>query len=80
LHDAARDARGESNVFLMHQSFISLALLIATTLVAGFFAYIHSIKRQAYLLVWTAAWAVSRFIMWGPHSRQTQRQVRCKVH
>src|SRR5438876_9046698 len=42
----------------MHQSFISLALLIATTLVAGFFAYIHSIKRQTYLLLWTAAWAV----------------------
>jgi len=30
----------------MHQNFISLALLIATTLVAGFFAYIYSIKRQ----------------------------------
>src|SRR5438477_11607043 len=42
----------------MHQSFISLALLIATALVAGFFTYIHSIKRQTYLLLWTAAWAV----------------------
>jgi diguanylate cyclase (GGDEF)-like protein/putative nucleotidyltransferase with HDIG domain len=42
----------------MHQSFISLALLIATTLVAGFFAYIYSIKRQTYLLLWTAAWTV----------------------
>src|SRR6266480_2108343 len=42
----------------MHQSFISLALLIATALVAGFFSYIHSIKRQTYLLLWTAAWAV----------------------
>src|SRR2546430_8815666 len=49
---------GESNAFLMHQSFISLALLIATALVAGFFTYIHSIKRQTYLLLWTAAWAV----------------------
>jgi len=48
--NVVRDADGESNVFLMHQSFISLALLIATTLVAGFFAYIHSIKRQTYLL------------------------------
>jgi diguanylate cyclase (GGDEF)-like protein/putative nucleotidyltransferase with HDIG domain len=42
----------------MHQSFISLALLIATTLVAGFFAYIYNIKRQTYLLLWTAGWTV----------------------
>ncbi|HVH70544.1 MAG TPA: hypothetical protein VNB49_05475, partial [Candidatus Dormibacteraeota bacterium] len=40
------------------QNFISLALLIATFLVAGFFAYIYSIKRQHYLLLWTAAWFV----------------------
>src|SRR2546423_4065129 len=42
----------------MHQSFISLALLIATALVAGFFSYIHSIKRQTYSLLWTAVWSV----------------------
>ncbi|HYL83031.1 MAG TPA: diguanylate cyclase [Candidatus Angelobacter sp.] len=42
----------------MHQSFISLALLIATILVAGFFAYIYSIKRQNYLLFWTAGWFI----------------------
>jgi len=58
--------RGESNVLLMHQSFISLALLIATTLVAGFFAYIHSIKRQTYLLLWTAGWAVFALHYVGP--------------
>src|SRR2546421_443192 len=50
----------------MHQSFISLALLIATTLVAGFFAYIHSIKRQVYLLLWTAGWAVFALHYVGP--------------
>src|SRR3984893_13516900 len=50
----------------MHQSFISLALLIATTLVAGFFAYIHRIKRQTYLLLWTAAWAVFALHYVGP--------------
>ena len=43
---------------LIHQNFIPLALLIATMLVAGFFAYVHSLKRQTYLLFWTAAWAV----------------------
>jgi len=49
---------GESIASLMHQNFISLALLLATTLVAGFFAYIYSIKRQTYLLLWTAGWSV----------------------
>ena len=43
---------------LMHQSFISLALLVATLLVAGFFAYIYSIKRQSYLLLWTVGWFI----------------------
>jgi len=66
LPKVVRNAGGESNVFLMHQSFISLALLIATTLVAGFFAYIHSIKRQTYLLLWTAAWAVFALHYVGP--------------
>jgi len=55
---AVCDVDGESIADLMHQSFISLALLIATTLVAGFFAYIYSIKRQTYLLLWTAGWTV----------------------
>jgi diguanylate cyclase (GGDEF)-like protein len=50
----------------MHQSLISLALLTATTLVAGFFAYIHSIKHQTYLLLWTAAWAVLGLQYAGP--------------
>src|SRR5215813_10671514 len=49
---------GELIVVLIQQGFISLALLVATFLVAGFFAYIYSIKRQSYLLLWTAAWFV----------------------
>ena len=43
---------------LIQQGFISLALLIATLLVAGFFAYIYTLKRQSYLLLWTTAWFV----------------------
>src|SRR5690242_17870200 len=43
---------------LIQQGFISLALLIATLLVAGFFAYIYTLKRQSYLLLWTIAWFV----------------------
>src|SRR5258708_10188409 len=31
---------------------------MATSLVAGFFAYIHSVKRQTYLLLWTAGWCL----------------------
>jgi len=40
----------------MIQSFIALSFLVATLLVALFFAYIYALKRQAYLLFWTAAW------------------------
>ena len=63
---AVRDAGGELNVGLIHHSFISLALLMATTLVAGFFAYIYSIKRQAYLFLWTAGWMIFGLHYAGP--------------
>jgi diguanylate cyclase (GGDEF)-like protein/putative nucleotidyltransferase with HDIG domain len=43
---------------LTHESFIALALLAATSLVAGFFAYLYSLKRQTYLLLWTAGWSL----------------------
>jgi diguanylate cyclase (GGDEF)-like protein/putative nucleotidyltransferase with HDIG domain len=42
---------------LTNQSFIALALLAATSLVAGFFAYIYNLKRRPYLLYWTFGWA-----------------------
>ena len=32
-------------------------MLIATILVAAFFVYVYSLKRQAYLLLWTVGWA-----------------------
>src|SRR4029077_16053119 len=67
---------GESNVVLMHQNFIALALLIATLLVARFFAYIYSIKRQSHLILRTAGWVVfgAHFVVpalapWTPSSR-----------
>jgi hypothetical protein len=47
---------GESISALIQQSFIAFALLIATTLVAGFFGYVYNLKRQTYLLLWTAGW------------------------
>src|SRR5271169_2041187 len=40
----------------MVQSIIALGFLLATFIVGVFFAYIYSLKRQSYLLLWTAAW------------------------
>ena len=49
---------GESILILIHESFIAFALLAATSLVAGFFAYVYTLKRQSYLLLWTAGWSL----------------------
>ena len=43
---------------MINLSLVSLALLIATALVAGFFAYVYNTKRQTYLLGWTAGWCL----------------------
>ena len=43
---------------MTHEGFIALALLAATSLVAGFFGYIYHLKRQTYLLLWTAGWTL----------------------
>jgi diguanylate cyclase (GGDEF)-like protein/putative nucleotidyltransferase with HDIG domain len=43
---------------LTDHGLIALALLVAMSLVAGFFAYIHSVKRQAYMLWWMAGWCM----------------------
>jgi hypothetical protein len=58
---------------LTNQSFIALALLAATSLVAGFFAYLYNLKRRPYLLYWTAGWAIVALSYLGPvlsHSEQ----------
>src|SRR5579864_7746438 len=41
-------------------------MLTATALVAGFFAYIYSLKRQMYLLLWTAGWSLFALHYMGP--------------
>src|SRR5450755_2057367 len=43
-----------------------MAFLVATLLVAGFFAYIHNLKRQDYLLLWTVAWLLVALHYLGP--------------
>src|SRR5574337_1076390 len=37
---------------------VALGLLVATILVACFFAYVYGLKRQMYLLLWTSAWSM----------------------
>jgi diguanylate cyclase (GGDEF)-like protein/putative nucleotidyltransferase with HDIG domain len=41
---------------LIHDSYIAFTLLAAATMAAGFFAYVYTLKRQTYLLLWTAGW------------------------
>ena len=43
---------------MINHGLMSLALLVATACVAGYFAYIYNLKRQSYLLYWTAAWSL----------------------
>ena len=55
---------------MQYQDFIALALFIATSLVACFFAYVYVLKRQQYLLLWTAGWALYALhhfpLIWTP--------------
>jgi diguanylate cyclase (GGDEF)-like protein/putative nucleotidyltransferase with HDIG domain len=51
---------------LLYENFIALTLLAATSLVAGFFAYIYSLKRQLYLLLWTGGWTLFALHYLGP--------------
>lgn len=39
-------------------SIFAITLLAASALTSGFFAYMHSIRRQAYLLLWSAGWCL----------------------
>src|SRR5665213_1831130 len=40
------------------ESILAITLLAASALTSGFFAYMHSLRRQAYLLLWSAAWCL----------------------
>ncbi len=42
---------------MIHDSYIAITLLAAAALAAGFFAYVYTLKRQTYLLLWTAGWS-----------------------
>ena len=40
------------------ESIIAITLLAASALTSGFFAYMHSLRRQAYLMLWSAGWCL----------------------
>src|ERR1700675_2797568 len=40
------------------ESIIAITLLTAAALTSGFFAYMHSMRRQAYLVLWSAGWCL----------------------
>src|SRR6202030_1946988 len=39
-------------------SIIAITLLTASALTSGFFAYMYSLRRQAYLMLWSAGWCL----------------------
>ena len=43
---------------LTHEGILTLGLVAAATLTAAFFAYVYTLKRQLYLLLWTAGWSL----------------------
>ncbi len=43
---------------LAHEGILALGLVAAAALTAAFFAYVHTLKRQLYLLLWTAGWSL----------------------
>ncbi len=51
-------AASENRIALIHESIFALALLAATALVAGLYGYVYSVKRQPYLLMWSAGWGM----------------------
>jgi diguanylate cyclase (GGDEF)-like protein/putative nucleotidyltransferase with HDIG domain len=40
------------------ETIIAITLLTASALTSGFFAYMHSLRRQAYLMFWSAGWCM----------------------
>ena len=51
------DTDGVWWIGLIHDSYIAITLLSAAAIAAGFFAYVYTLKRQTYLLLWTAGWS-----------------------
>jgi diguanylate cyclase (GGDEF)-like protein len=53
------DSSSNAALFLASDSIISLALLATAALITVFFAFLYNVKRQNYLLMWTAGWGMA---------------------
>ena len=52
---------GAPQFLVKSDNIIAITLLIASALTSGFFAYMYSLRRQAYLMLWSAAWCLLAF-------------------
>ena len=51
----AADALHEA---MTNDAIFAITVLTASGLMAGFFAYMHSLRRQTYVMLWSAAWCL----------------------
>jgi diguanylate cyclase (GGDEF)-like protein/putative nucleotidyltransferase with HDIG domain len=56
VHRAAHFSFADVRELITSETIIAITLLTASALTSGFFAYMHSLRRQAYLLLWSAGW------------------------
>ena len=56
--ESAKGGRGGAFDLMTSESIIAITLLAASALTSGFFAYMHSLRRQAYLMLWSAGWCL----------------------
>src|ERR1019366_3571930 len=49
---------GGAIILMTSETIIAITLLAASALTSGFFAYMHSLRRQAYLMLWSAGWCL----------------------
>src|SRR6202521_1615708 len=49
---------GGAFALMTSESIIAITLLAASALTSGFFAYMHSLRRQAYLMLRSAGWCL----------------------
>jgi diguanylate cyclase (GGDEF)-like protein/putative nucleotidyltransferase with HDIG domain len=56
---------GDSELFA-HDNILAVGALLVSALTAAFFAYLYSVKRQVYLLIWMAGWSLLALPNLGP--------------
>ena len=51
-------AGGTLHEAMTNDAIFAITVLTASGLMAGFFAYMHSLRRQTYVMLWSAAWCL----------------------